>query len=195
VKTLPEENIEALLRFQPKTHVQRRTHTLLLTLLESGLRISEALSLKLSDVDMVHCRIKVFGKGRKERVVKVHPELRRILNRFINLPEHKKAQGRWGADPFLFCNRDGGPLRYDNVRRDYKELCKAMRIKKSGGFHRFRHTFGSNYVKRGGNVFELSDQLGHADLKTTRIYVTVDEEQLERTNSNTSILGNWKKRK
>jgi integrase/recombinase XerD len=195
VRTLPEENIETLIEFNPKTYVQKRTHILLLLLLETGLRISEALSLKVSDVDMVHCRLKVVGKGRKERMVKFNPELRRRLDMFINLPEHRKAQKRWGEDCYLFCTRDGGPLRYDNVRRDYKDLCEAMGVKKVGGFHRFRHHFGSNYVKRGGNVFELSDQLGHADLKTTRIYVTVDEAQLEKTNAKTSILGNWRKRK
>src|SRR5262245_55390231 len=58
VKTLPERNIEALLKSRPRTYVRKRTHMLLLLLLETGLRITEALSLRLSDVDMVHCRIK-----------------------------------------------------------------------------------------------------------------------------------------
>lgn len=188
VKTLPDDNMKALLSFKPSTFGERRIHSLCLTIIDTGIRINEALSLKISDVDFDSMLIKLTGKGRKERRVPFSFELRKSLVKFLK--SLKLTPGP--QDRFLFATRDGDRLNYDNARRDYSKMCRKLGIPKLGAFHRMRHTFATNYVKTGGNVMYLQKVLGHAELSTTKIYVEVDTESLKETQIKTSILGRMK---
>lgn len=188
VKTLPEDNLKALLSFKPATFGERRIHALCLTIIDTGIRIDEALSLKVPDVDFDNMLIRVLGKGRKERLVPFSFELRKTLVRFIHTPQLEDlSEGR-----FIFCTHRGGKVLYDNARRDYINMCEKLKIPKLGAFHRMRHTFATNYVKTGGNVMYLQKVLGHTELSTTEIYVEAETESLKETQMKTSILGRLK---
>src|SRR5262245_39797296 len=163
VKTLPEDNLKALLGFKPSTFGERRIHTLCLTIIDTGIRIDEALGLKVADVDFDNMLIRVVGKGRKERLVPFSFELRKTLVRFLHSPQLSDLS----KDRFLFCTHRGGRVLYDNGRRDYISMCEKLKIPKLGAFHRMRHTFATNYVKAGGNVMYLQKVLGHTELSTT----------------------------
>ncbi|HEV1993789.1 MAG TPA: site-specific integrase [Candidatus Acidoferrum sp.] len=135
-----------------------RLHLLVLVLLDSGCRISEALGLQWSDVDWDNCLLTLHGKGRKDRLVPFSHELRKALWR------------QRGADPCPFL------WRFDrsSALRRVKTLCRRL------GFapprrtlHAFRHTFALNYVRRGGSVFHLQKALGHSDLEMSRRYVSL----------------------
>jgi site-specific recombinase XerD len=182
VKTVPEDNLKALLSFKPSTFGEKRVHTLCLTIIDTGIRIEEALNLRTSDVDFYNMILKVIGKGRKERLVPFSFELGKILMKFLRFSQSE-------GDPFLFQNQDGGKTIYSNVRRDYVKMCKKLKITKLGAFHRLRHTFATNYVKAGGNVMYLQRVLGHTELSTTEIYVEAETESLKETQRKTSILG------
>jgi integrase/recombinase XerD len=186
VKTLPEENLKALLAFKPPTFVERRIHALVLTILDTGIRIEEALTLCLPDLDLRDERLKVYGKGRKERIVPFSPDLRRLLARYLDSPELRGLP----PDRYVFCTRRGGRLLYDNTRRDYLALCDKLGIKRLGAFHRMRHTFATTFIKSGGNVMYLKDMLGHSELRTTQIYVHNDIETLREAQHRGSILSN-----
>jgi integrase/recombinase XerD len=124
VKTLPEDNLKALLSFKPSTFGERRIHALCLTIIDTGMRIDEALSLKVPDVDFDNMLIKVVGKGRKERLVPFSFHLRKLLVRFILTSEFKSLS----EDRFVFCTHRGGKVLYDNARRDYISMCQKLKI-------------------------------------------------------------------
>jgi integrase/recombinase XerD len=184
IKILPEDNLRALLSFKPSNFGERRIHTICLMIIDTGMRIDEALSLKVGDIDLHNLISKVKGKGRKERLVPFSFELRKILTKFLRFYQVDE----YCRDPYLFCNRDGGKTIYSNLRRDYISLCEKLGIPKLGAFHRMRHTFATNYVKTGGNVLYLQKVLGHTELSTTEIYVEAETESLKETQLKTSIL-------
>lgn len=189
VKVLPEENLKALLSYRPMEYGKKRIQAVILTVLDTGIRINEALTLKTSDLDLQNERLKVMGKGRKERIVPFSPELRRILMRLLDSKELRGLP----KDHYVFCTRRGRKLLYDNTRKDYSKLCDELGVPKVGGFHRLRHTFATNFLKEGGNVIYLKDILGHSELRTTQIYVHTDHETLKEAHQRSSIFGKFRK--
>lgn len=186
VKTLPEENIKALLFFKPSTFGEKRIHTLILMIIDTGIRIDEALGLKLPDLDLHNERMKIYGKGRKERIIPFSPELRMLLSKYLRTSELKDLPN----NRYVFCTRSGKRLMYDNARRDYTNICLKLGIARVGSFHRMRHTFATTFIKSGGNVLYLKDILGHSEIRTTQIYVHSDIESLREAQNKGSILSN-----
>ena len=189
IKVLPEENLKALLSYRPTGYWKKRIQAVVLTVLDTGIRISEALTLKTSDLDLQNERLKVLGKGRKERIVPFSPELRRVLMRLLDSKETRLLP----KDRYVFCTRRGRRLLYDNTRKDYDRLCVELGIPKVGGFHRLRHTFATNFLRGGGNVMYLKDILGHSELRTTQIYVHTDHETLKEAHQRSSIFEKYRK--
>jgi integrase len=102
---LDEVQMRALIGFKPKTFRQARVHLATLLILDTGLRISEALHLLVSDIDFDNLVLKVFGKGQKERLVPFSPELRRRIYRYQQLRAKKQIAGE-----FLFTGFEGTPV-------------------------------------------------------------------------------------
>jgi integrase/recombinase XerD len=150
---------------------------LIATLIDTGIRINEALTLKRSKVDFDNLLITVYGKGNKERTIPISPELRKVLYRWSKRHTFE----------LIFCNHDGGKLLQSNIRRDLKALCNRLGISTDGSFHKFRHTFGYNFAKTVARVtgdankgiFHLQKMLGHTTLTTTRVYVDIQPEDLK----------------
>jgi integrase/recombinase XerD len=179
MRTLSDDDVVKILRWKPASFTDCRLHALLCTLLDTGSRIEELLTLKRCDVDMDNLIIKVYGKGSKERIVPMSLELRKILYKFLQ--SHH--------DSLAFPSRSGGRLLYENTRRSFMRLCKKLDIKDfDGSFHTFRRKFARNYVKNGGNLFYLQKAMGHSKLDTTRKYVEVSTDDLKRVHAETSIL-------
>lgn len=142
-----------------------RNRVILLLLLDTGLRIAEISSLKVSDVYDNY--IKVEGKGRKEREIGIYPEMSKLLWKYI----HKYRNPANPTETALFIGR-GKPLNASGVHyviKRIQKVCGLEDIKFSA--HVFRHTFAKMYLKRGGDLFKLSRQLGHSDINTTKIYL------------------------
>jgi integrase/recombinase XerD len=185
-KTLDESVLRTIIRYKPTGFVQTRLKTLLLLLMDTGLRIDEALTLSQRGVDFDNVLITVMGKGRKQRTIPMSYDMKKIL--YKHLKGHKHD--------LVFCTRHGGKLSVHNLYRDYCRLCEILKIEKKGAFHAFRHTFAYNYTKTfarvTGNaengVFHLQQQLGHSDLNTTKIYVDLQPEDLREAQAMTSIL-------
>jgi integrase/recombinase XerD len=186
LKTLPENDLRMILDFSPETFVEKRTHTLVLTILDTGMRIDEALSLCLRDVDFDNLIMKVYGKGRKERLIPFSFDLRKALVRYI------RAAGVKQDRHHLFGTRDGQKVLYDNARRDYTNMCKKAGARKICAFHLLRSHFATNYLRKGGNPIYLKEVLGHSELSTTEIYVEVDIEALKEMQLKTSLLSRRK---
>jgi integrase/recombinase XerD len=176
------QQITRLVGDRPKSKPQKRLHLLTLFLLDTGCRISEALGLRVREIDFDNMLVTLDGKGRKQRVVPFSFELRKAMFRYIT--DNKRT-----VDAPLFANRTGTKLEIRNVRRDVKLLCKRL------GFdppvrtlHAFRHTFAMNYIRKGGSVFHLQKVLGHSSLEMTRRYANLQTEDLQAMHERVSLL-------
>jgi integrase/recombinase XerD len=180
--TFTAQQIRQLIAWKPKGKYQKRLRVVILFLLDTGCRISEALTLRVRDVDMENLLVTLDGKGRKQRVVPFSFELRKAIFRYI--AECKKT-----LDSLLFANRTGTKLGRRNVLRDVKLLCKRLGFNPPARtLHAFRHTFAVNYLRRGGSVFHLQKVLGHSTLEMTRRYANLVTTDLQAVHERVSLL-------
>ena len=180
--TLNEQQIKLLVKWKPKGKYQRRLHLLVLFLLDTGCRITEALTLHVSEIDMENMLVTLDGKGRKQRIVPFSFELRKALFRYRKDSNRK-------PDSLLFANRMETKLGRRNMLRDVKLLCQRLGFAPPGRtLHAFRHTFAVNYLRRGGSVFHLQKCLGHSTLEMTRRYANLMTEDLQAVHERVSLL-------
>jgi len=182
--TLTAEQITRLVNWKPKhkNFYQRRLHLLTLLLLDTGCRISEALTLHIRDVDLDNMLITLDGKGRKQRVVPFSFALRRALHRFMTDFGRK-------PDSLLFATRQDTPVGRMTTLRGVKLLCEQLGFDPPARtLHAFRHTFAVNYLRRGGSVFHLQKVLGHSSLEMTRRYANLVTADLQAVHQRLSLL-------
>jgi integrase/recombinase XerD len=162
--TFSPSAIKSMVSYKPRPS-ERRLHTLVCLLFDTGLRISEALSLTKENVDLDNLAIKVHGKGGKHRLVPFSLELRKVLWRW--------RQRASGPDTgLLFPTRNDTQITVRNFLREFKALGKKLRI--SGirlSPHTCRHSFACEYLRRGGNLEFLRRILGHSSILTTQKYL------------------------
>lgn len=181
LKTVNDAHLRAVVKFKPRTFAEERLWVLLQLLIDTGVRIKEALTLEQERVDFHNLLLTVNGKGNKERIIPFSNELRKVLYRYV-----AKYPGR-----LVIATKQGNQLNYNIIKRDYYLVCDKLGLK-DHGFHRFRHTFAISHVRNGGTLFGLQKMLGHADLTVTRRYVELQTEDLVREHQKTSQLGRLK---
>lgn len=179
---LNDTQLRHLLAFRPKTFRQHRTHVAVCLVLDTGLRVSEMLTLRRDDVDFSNLILKVFGKGRKERLVPFSPELRKRLFRFDQLRTKKDVRSDRVFDGF-------GGARWEkrNSSTSLYLLQDKLGLPRFG-WHRLRHTFATNYLRQGGDIVRLSMVLGHTQITTTQRYLHLLTEDLSASHQKVSIL-------
>ncbi|HEV2132634.1 MAG TPA: site-specific integrase [Terracidiphilus sp.] len=180
--TFTENQVRLLITWKPKGKYQRRLHVLILFLLDTGCRISEALSLHVSEIDLDNLLVTLDGKGRKQRIIPFSFELRKAVVRYIKEAERK-------PDHLLFANRSLTLLSRRNILRDVKALCRYLGFEPPvRTLHAFRHSFAVNYLRRGGSVFHLQKVLGHSTLDMTRRYANLVTADLQAVHERVSLL-------
>jgi integrase/recombinase XerC len=148
-------------------------NTALFTLLYgTGLRISEALSLKRSDAPLAD-RITVIGKGRKERIVPVIDAVRDSLAAYVRACPYDV--GRNGP---LFVSIKGAAMTAREAQRIMQELRSRMGLSPSATPHALRHSFATHLLQNGGDLRAVQELLGHASLSTTQKYTEVEERRV-----------------
>jgi integrase/recombinase XerC len=152
--------------------VQARDVAILYLLYGCGLRISEALDLNCRDLPDSD-RLRVVGKGGKERDVPVLPAVRRALDDYAAL-----RPGESESDAPLFIGVRGGRLNPRIVRRRMQELRALLGLPESATPHALRHSFATHLLGSGGDLRVIQELLGHASLSTTQRYTDVDSEHL-----------------
>jgi len=181
LQVLTEPQLRTLITFKPKTKNQQRVFTLASLLVDTGIRIEEALTLRMADIDLDNLLVKVRGKGRKERIVPFSPALRRVL--FLWL---KKRSDPMHSD-WLFPTSTGNRISVRNACRAHHLFLDRLGLPRCG-FHRLRHTFATSYLRNGGDVVRLSRVLGHSQITTTMRYLHLQTEDLQRSHQQISIL-------
>ncbi|HZR58473.1 MAG TPA: site-specific integrase [Terriglobales bacterium] len=180
--TFAAAQVSKIVKWKPQGFYQRRLHLIVLFLLDTGARISEALTLRVQEIDLENLLVTLDGKGRKQRIVPFSLELRKALFRFIRDFGLK-------LESLLFANRSQSKLGRRNVLRDVKLLCKRLGfVPPARTLHACRHTFALNYLRCGGSVFHLQKVLGHATLEMTRRYVNLLTEDLQAVHERVTLL-------
>ncbi|MEW9702597.1 tyrosine-type recombinase/integrase [Paenibacillus sp. SI8] len=135
-----------------------------LTLYYTGLRISECINLTLEEIDFKHNTIKIYGKGKKERIVPLNLKLKEILLHYI---ENERPYSKTNN---LFCTAASGGVSDSYVNKLIKTAVDKLGWNKEVTCHTFRHSFASNLVKKNVNVVQIQKLLGHTSLSTTTVY-------------------------
>jgi site-specific recombinase XerD len=176
VQTLTEEEIRRIMScFNPMTTIGARNMAIVMMLLDTGIRCSELTSLKLSDVHMQEGHIKVFGKGGKERIVPIGSGVQKAIQRYVL---HFRPEQIDLDVEEVFLNLDDSPLTYNAIKMLLSRLAKKSGIKRLH-VHLYRHTFATNYLMNGGDVFSLQQILGHSTLEMVRNYVSMASTQVK----------------
>jgi integrase/recombinase XerC len=137
-----------------------------------GLRISEALGLTRAEFG-ARDTVTVTGKGRKERMVPVLPQVAKLIADYVALCPYDLPQ-----DGPLFVGAKGGPLSARVVQLSMARLRGALGLAETATPHALRHSFATHLLARGGDLRSIQELLGHASLSTTQIYTEVDAERL-----------------
>lgn len=175
IKTLTPTEVDKLINAcNPRTFAGLRDRALMTLLYDTGLRISEALTLTDKDINLTNQTIKVAGKGGKERLVPFGQSVRKMLSLYLS------RRGMVEGTDLLFVNCYGGQLDRNDVAHAMKR--HAVRAGVQGDKatpHKFRHSFAVQFLRNGGDVFSLQTILGHATLEMTRRYVALAQSDVE----------------
>ncbi len=152
-----------------------RNRAILEVLYSCGLRVSELVDLKISNLFLKDGFIRVMGKGSKQRLVPIGEPAIQAINSYL-LSSHRKYVGNSNED-ILFLNRRGGKLSREMVFIIIRSQAEKAGISKEISPHTFRHSFASHLVENGADLRVVQQMLGHESILTTEIYTHVDSKK------------------
>jgi integrase/recombinase XerD len=185
VRTLPDvlsfEEIENLMaQIDLSLPEGGRNKAILETMYSCGLRVSELVNLKLSQLFFDVGFVRVIGKGNKERLVPIGSSAIKYVLLYVNtIRNHLTIQK--GEEDIVFLNRRGKRLSRVMIFLIIKDLAKKAGIQKAVSPHTFRHSFATHLVEGGADLRAVQEMLGHESITTTEIYTHLDREFLRKT--------------
>lgn len=174
-KSLSLEEVDSLLDIELKTPFDYRNKAMLELIYATGLRISEALSLTVFDIDTTNCVLRIKGKGSKERMVPIGEYALYYLNAYLEV-RHSLVKGK--HEEALFLNNLGRPLSRQGFFKMLKQLLKAKGLREEISPHTLRHSFATHLLSRGADLRSIQMMLGHSDIETTKIYTHISRETI-----------------
>lgn len=159
---------------KPEGH---RNKAIIETLYSCGLRVSELINLKFSNIYFKQGFIRVIGKGNKERLVPISPSVEKEINLYISATRNSLAIQN-GHEDFVFLNRRGKQLTRVMIFTIVKNLSKAIGLTKNISPHTFRHSFATHLIEGGANLRAIQEMLGHESITTTEIYTHLNKEYI-----------------
>jgi len=170
--SMSEEEVERLLN-SPNSNqiIERRDKAMIEILYATGMRISELVNLKLTDVDFNRSVLKVFGKGSKERLVPYGEKAAEALH--IYLRDRKRSDSK-----SVFLSNRGSQITRGAFWQRIKIYIKRENLKSSISPHTLRHAFATHLLNRGADLRSVQILLGHSDLSTTQIYTHIAKKRL-----------------
>ena len=177
--TLSEEEINELIAAIDLSHPQgERNRTILETMYSCGLRVSELITIKISDLFFDEGFIRVIGKGNKQRFVPIHYKAQKYILSYIkDIRIHINPIK--GFEDTIFLNRRGKGLTRQMVFVILKDLAIKINLKKKISPHTLRHSFATHLLKNGADLRVIQQMLGHESITTTEIYVHLDKSYLK----------------
>ncbi|MBR7004963.1 MAG: site-specific tyrosine recombinase XerD [Bacteroidales bacterium] len=155
-----------------------RDRAILEVLYGCGLRVSEAVGLKISQVYLDDCFVRVMGKGNKERIVPMGEMAVDAVRKYLETrPEPESQQ----FDDIMFLNRFGRPLSRVSMFNMVKKQAMAAGVSKEISPHTFRHSFATHLIENGADLRVVQEMLGHESILTTEIYTHIDSSTWQRS--------------
>ncbi len=177
--TLSFPEIEQLLQaIDLSTPEGQRNRAILETLYSSGLRVTELVELKLSNVYFDLGFLRIIGKGNKERLVPIGRDALKYIRIYTEEVRVHIAIKK-GNENYVFLNRRGSKLSRVMIFTIIKNLAEAIGMKKSISPHTFRHSFATHLIEGGADLRAVQEMLGHESITTTEIYTHLDREYLK----------------
>ncbi len=176
--TLSIDEVTAIIEAaDDKTPLGLRDRACLELLYGSGLRISELLGLKLSDLDIQHGFISIIGKGNRQRIVPCGKKATHAVETYVT--EGRPLLLRDKSSPLLIVNARGKKMSRMGFLKVIPKYRIRAGIKKNVTPHMFRHSFATHLLEAGADLRTVQELLGHADISTTQIYTHIDREYLK----------------
>ena len=156
-----------------------RDRTILEMFYSSGLRVSELVDLKISNIYRQRQLLRVFGKGSKERIVPYSDDAARYLHEYIDRMRYQLMK-KGDFNEYVFLNNRGGKLTRQGIWKKLKEFAAMAGITKDISPHKLRHTFATHLLEGGADLRSVQMLLGHSSINTTEIYTHVEQEAIHR---------------
>jgi len=171
-ESMSEAEVDKLLNSPDVTNkIENRDKAMIEMLYATGMRISELVNLKMTDVDMKRCVVKVFGKGSKERLVPFGETALDSLRSYLNEREQSSSKE-------IFLSNRGKKMTRVAFWQRVKVYLIRENLKNSISPHTLRHAFATHLLNRGADLRSVQLLLGHSDLSTTQIYTHIAKQRL-----------------
>jgi len=178
-KALSAKDVEALIKAPSgRTHEEVRDRAMLEVLYAAGLRVSELVTLKPSDVDFQVGFLRAFGKGSKGRLVPLGEAALTALRAYMEGARQPMLNGR--TAPAMFVTRRGGGMTRQGFWKLIKKYARLAGITKPISPHVLRHSFATHLLENGADLRSVQMMLGHADIGTTQIYTHIETSTMKR---------------
>ncbi len=155
-----------------------RDKAILETFYACGLRVSELINLKLSDLFFEEEIIRAFGKGSKERLIPIGSSAREWITNYLK-QSRPLLQKKMKSENYLFLNSRGSKFSRMGIWKIVERYVKEAGIEKEVHPHTFRHSFATHLLEGGADLRAVQEMLGHADISTTQIYTHIDREYIK----------------
>lgn len=180
-KSLPKyltfEEVDKLLDIDLYEPLDYRNKAMLELLYATGMRISELLNLKLSNINIDDSSVKVMGKGSKERLIPIGDITIKYLNMYLNVYRNLILNDK--ISDYLFINYNGNKMSRQGFFKILKKLADKANIDKDISPHILRHSFATHLLNNGADLRVIQELLGHENISTTEIYSHVSNEKIK----------------
>lgn len=175
---LTTEEIDKLLSFKTDSPLAIRNKAMIELMYATGLRVSELISLQVSDVHLTMGFVRCFGKGAKERIVPLGDLAIEALEDYLNDARHLLIKQRTDEGT-LFVNQHGKPLTRQGFWKILRTIARQVGITKTLTPHMIRHSFATHLLENGADLRAVQEMLGHEDISTTQIYTHITRTRLK----------------
>lgn len=152
-----------------------RDRAILETLYSTGIRVSELVGLNINTIDQIGGVIKVYGKGKKERMVPIGERALQAIRHYLRKRKYDESD----ENKALLLNKSGGRITDRSIRRIVNKYVMKTSIKEKISPHTLRHSFATHLLNHGADLRSVQELLGHANLSTTQIYTHITTERLK----------------
>ncbi|MBU8789781.1 site-specific tyrosine recombinase XerD [Oceanobacillus caeni] len=174
---LSQTEVEQLLSIETKSPLAYRNKAMLELMYATGLRVTELVTLKVSDLHLTMGFVQCFGKGSKERIVPIGEVAIHAIEQYLQHGRGKLL--KHNTNPTLFLNQHGRPLTRQGFWKILKKIALEVGISKEITPHTLRHSFATHLLENGADLRIVQEMLGHEDISTTQIYTHVSKTRLK----------------
>lgn len=154
-----------------------RDKAILETLYATGMRVSEAVNLKVNNLNLDIGFLRCIGKGNKERIIPIGAKAINSINRYLKISRPHLLKNK--ESEFLFLNRFGKKISRQSLWKIIKKYARACGVKKPIRPHILRHSFATHLLERGADLRSVQEMLGHTNISTTQVYTHINKDRLK----------------